>query len=86
MYVHLGGEVVVSTRDIVGIFDARIIERSEENKRFIEKQRSLGRIIPTHNHEDVKSIVITGSWVYGSPISPGTLARRILNAAASLGV
>jgi len=82
VYVHLGGEVVVSVKDIVGIFDARLLGKDAGNQRFLEIQRRSGRVLAEISVPDCKSVVITSSGVYGSPISPGTLARRILQSRA----
>lgn len=82
MYVHLGGEVIVSVRDIVGVFDARLMGRDAGNQRFLEIQRRNGRVLAEIAIPDCKSVVITSSGVYGSPISPGTLTRRILQSRA----
>lgn len=79
MYVHLGGEVVVPIREIVGIFDSRMIQRNEDNMRFIESCRSRGSIRSEMTKSDVKSIIVTVGGVYTSPISSLTLVRRVMN-------
>ena len=85
MYVHLGGDVVVPIQDIVGIFDARMIEGNEDNQRFLDVARTHGRMvaeIPTH---DRKAIVVTTDGVYTSAISSLTLVRRVTNVQWGLG-
>lgn len=84
MYVHLGGEVVISVRDIVGIFDARLMGKDAENQRFLEIQRRNRRVLAEISFPDCKSVVVTSSGIYGSPISPGTLTRRILHSRSTI--
>jgi hypothetical protein len=85
MYVHLGGEVVVPIQDIIGIFDARLIEGNDDNKRFMENARSHGRILSEISKDDLKSLVVTTGGVYTSPISSLTLVRRVMNVQWGLG-
>ncbi len=85
MYVHLGGEVVVPIQEIIGIFDARLIEGNEDNQRFMEMARSHGRMRAETPHDDRKSVVVTTGGVYTSAISSLTLVRRVMNVQWGLG-
>ncbi len=79
MYLHLGGNGVVKTRDIIGIFDLDKTTVSARTRGFLaakEKQkkvRVLGEGLP-------QSFVLTATkqteTLYLSPISSGTLAKR----------
>jgi hypothetical protein len=79
MYVHLGGEVVVPIQEIVGIFDSRMIQENEDNRRFMDICRSRGSLRSDIPKSDVKSVVVTVGGVYTSPISSMTLVRRVMN-------
>ncbi len=79
MYVHLGGDVVVPINEIIGIFDARMMEGSGDNQRFMEIARSSGRMRSDVPGNDRKSVVVTASGVYTSAISSLTLMRRVTN-------
>jgi extracellular matrix regulatory protein B len=85
MYVHLGGEIVVPIQEIIGIFDARLIEGNNDNQRFIENARSHGRMLSDISKDDLKSLVVTTGGVYTSPISSLTLVRRVMNVQWGLG-
>jgi hypothetical protein len=85
VYVHVGGDVVLLIPDIVGIFDARMIEGSADNERFLERARAQGRIRIEVPRGDRKAIVVTIGGVYESAISPVTLVRRITHAGVELG-
>jgi len=77
MYVHLGGDVVVPIQDIVGIFDSRLLQDNEDNRRFMEAARRHGRIRSEVPAEGTKAVVVTVTGVYTSAISSLTLQKRV---------
>ena len=77
VYLHLGGSVVVPIQEIVGIFDSRLLQDNDDNRRFIESARSLGRIRSEVPQADCKAVVVTATGVYTSAISSLTLQRRV---------
>lgn len=79
MYVHLGGDVVVPTAEIVGIFDARLLEDNEDNRRFMDAARRAGRVRSEVPQGDWKAVVVTSTGVYTSAISSLTLQKRVMN-------
>ncbi|MBE3580390.1 MAG: DUF370 domain-containing protein [Thermoanaerobacteraceae bacterium] len=73
MYLHIGGDVLLPLKDIVGIFDYEKIGRSAANKEFWAANKKGPRL----KGEPVKSfIVTTDKKIYFSSISPVTLGRR----------
>ena len=67
MYIHIGADTVLRSRDIVAIFDATILKQQKElaqGPNWLE----LG---------NVKSVVLTPTRIYGSPISCATLHKRL---------
>lgn len=78
MYVHLGGELSLSDKWIVGIFDLDQLTESarDENLHFlrnaeaVEKLENLGGNLP-------RSIILGMDRVYLSPLSVRTLEERI---------
>ncbi len=85
MYVHLGGEVVVPIQEIIGIFDARLVEGNDDNRHFMDSARSQGRMRAETPPTERKSIVVTTGGVYTSAISSLTLVRRVMNVQWGLG-
>ena len=85
MYLHLGGDVVVSIQEVVGIFDARLLEGNEDNRRFVETARAQGRIRAEVPLADCKAVVVTAGGVYTSVISSLTLQKRVMNVQWGLG-
>ena len=81
MYLHLGQDVVVRTRDIVGIFDLDTSTVSKETRRYLTKAEQEGRAV-TVSTELPKSFVVcacqrTGRQiVYISQRSSSTLLKR----------
>ncbi len=55
MYIHLGDDFVVSTRDIVGIFDCKV-NVSPIVEEFLDRQKE--KVVPSVNGTP-KSIVVT---------------------------
>jgi hypothetical protein len=75
MFIHLGGQIVVQTKDLIAILDYGNKETEKKLSTFLDhsqKQESLVWI----SKEETKSIVITDQYIYASPISSLTLNRR----------
>ncbi|MEG1999821.1 MAG: DUF370 domain-containing protein [Evtepia sp.] len=76
MYLHIGGSVMIRTRDLIGIFDMDnsstsfltrdFLRRAEENKRIVNISDDLP-----------KSFVLCENKVYLSQLSSATLLKRI---------
>ncbi|GIP50971.1 MULTISPECIES: extracellular matrix regulator RemB [Paenibacillus] len=75
MYIHLGGEKVILSSELVAIFDISIEKSSKISKQFVShaiKEKHVMRI----GEEEPKSIVVTKNTVYYSPISSATLKKK----------
>lgn len=79
MYLHLGRDVVVSTNDILGIFDLDNSTVKKSTRDFLEKMQRRGEIVDV-SEELPKSFILCqngrGQMVYLSQISPATLLKR----------
>jgi hypothetical protein len=81
MYLHLGQDVVVRWKDIVGIFDLETSSVSRVTKDYLKMAQRSGKVINV-SLELPKSFVVCASEkdkavsVYISQISPATLLRR----------
>ncbi|WEK54248.1 MAG: DUF370 domain-containing protein [Candidatus Cohnella colombiensis] len=75
MYIHLGGEKLIRSSQLIAIFDISIEQSSKLSKQFVQHAQS-NREVETIGEEDPKSIVITEKKVYYSPISTTTLKKR----------
>jgi extracellular matrix regulatory protein B len=75
VYIHLGGEKIIRTSQLVAIFDISIEQSSKLSRQFVvhaQKNKEVEAI----GEEDHKSIVVTEHKVYYSPISTSTLKKR----------
>ncbi|MGG1314124.1 MULTISPECIES: extracellular matrix regulator RemB [Cohnella] len=75
MYIHLGGEKIIRTSQLVAIFDISIEQSSKLSRQFVAHARK-NREVETIGDEEPKSIVVTEEKVYYSPISSSTLKKR----------
>ena len=75
MYIHLGGEKIIRTSQVVAIFDISIEHSSKLSRQFVA-QAQKNRGVETIGEEEPKSIVLTEDRVYFSPISSSTLKKR----------
>ena len=75
MYIHLGGEKIIRSTELVAIFDVSIEKSSRISKQFVNAARE-NKVVETIGEEEAKSIVVTKSVVYYSPISSATLKKR----------
>lgn len=75
MYIHLGGEKIIRTSQVVAIFDISIEHSSKLSRQFIENAQN-NRAAETIGDEEPKSIVLTRDRVIFSPISTSTLKKR----------
>ncbi len=75
MYIHLGGEKVIRSRELIAIFDIGSEKPSKEPRTYLlnsEQTLTVERI----GDEEPKSLVVTDSKLYYSPISSSTLKKR----------
>ncbi len=75
MYLHIGSSVIIPVLDILGIFDLSL-NKSSSTKEFLQSIEGK-HIVMTTDIEDCKSFIITDDKLYFSPISPGTLKKRV---------
>ncbi|MCE5172495.1 DUF370 domain-containing protein [Paenibacillus profundus] len=75
MYIHLGGERVIRSSELVAIFDVSIEKSSKLSKQFVANAHKV-RNVETIGEEAAKSIVVTKGKVFYSPISSTTLKKR----------
>ncbi|MCD1261791.1 DUF370 domain-containing protein [Paenibacillus athensensis] len=75
MFIHLGGEKIIRASELIAIFDLSIEKSSKISKQFIQ-QAGKEKRIEVIGEEECKSLVVTESKVYYSPISSTTLKKR----------
>ncbi len=79
MYLHLGGDVVILKKSIVGIFDLDTATISKHTKNYLTLAEKEGRVVNV-SYELPKSFVVCIedgiARVYISQISSQTLTKR----------
>ncbi|WP_017725791.1 extracellular matrix regulator RemB [Halalkalibacterium ligniniphilum] len=75
MFIHLGGDTVIRSKDVIAILNSDMKDSSGITKHFLE-QHEKGRQIINISSDLMKSIVVTQTKIYYSPISSVTLKRR----------
>jgi hypothetical protein len=81
MYIHLGENTLVKSKDIIGIFDLDNATVMKSTRNYLKKATSENRIINV-SYELPKSFTVTAEnkyTVYISLLSPQTLYGRIKN-------
>jgi hypothetical protein len=76
MFLHVGGDVVVRIGDLVAILDRRSADASGATREFVGFMGAQGRVEDVSQGE-AKAIVVCTDRVVLSPISAGTLRRRV---------
>ncbi len=74
MFIHLGGDTIIQRKSVIGIFDLKAID-VPSSKNFFTALRA-GRLVEDISSGTAKSLVLTDTRAYLSPISPGTLKKR----------
>lgn len=77
MFLHLGADLVVPLRDVIGIHDLKAAN-SKVNNEFIRLMKNSKKVIDISDNSP-KSFIITDHRVYLSPISSITLKKRASN-------
>lgn len=76
MFIHLGGDVVVSKEEVIAIVSTQLMKKTETNREFMELAENDGFITPITERTNAKSVIITTKKIYLSPISSVTLKKR----------
>lgn len=76
LFIHIGGDTVVRTKDIISIINANEINL-KRNSTFLKNLEKVFQV--KIKNEEIKSYVITVDKIYYSPISSLTLNKRANN-------
>lgn len=79
MYLHLGQDTMINTKQVIGIFDLDTATLSKKSRDFLAKAEKEGRVVTTST-ELPKSFVVTDQQkgiIYISQLSAPTLKKRV---------
>ncbi len=79
MYLHVGNEVILNEKDVVGVFDIENASISKFTKEFLSRSQKAGEVV-TVTGDIPKSLVV---WerngerkLFLSQLAPATLRKR----------
>lgn len=76
MYLYLGGECVVRTGDIIGIFDMDTSTVNKATRDYLNKAEKNHRVIYV-NYDLPKSFIVLKDKIYVCPLNTSTLLKRV---------
>lgn len=75
MYLHIGGDTMISSEKIIGIFDMDTSTVNKATRDYLAKAEKEKRVIYV-NFDLPKSFIVTENAVYVSPLNTSTLNKR----------
>lgn len=79
MYLHVGKEIILKSKDIIGIFDLDTATVSKRTRDYLNKAEKAGEVVNVTT-ELPKSFIVCrekkGKKIYISQISSSTLEKR----------
>lgn len=76
MYLHLGQETVLRTREVLGVFDLDTATLSKHTRDYLAKAEREGRVTNVSPELPKSFIVTSDGRVFVSQISAATLKKR----------
>ena len=75
MYIHLGGDIAISTKDILGIFDMDTSTVNKSTRDYLSNAEKNKKVIYV-NYELPKSFIVCKKKIYVCPLNTATLLKR----------
>lgn len=81
MYVNIGEDTIIHTREIIAFFDFNGLMTSEVNQPIV---KDILEQLDENAASAIKSLVVTTNGLFLSPFSPATLNRRMQSIMATM--
>lgn len=75
MYIYLGGDIAISTKDIIGIFDMDTSTVNKATRDYLSKAEKEKKVVYV-NYELPKSFIVCRDKIYVCPLNTATLLKR----------
>lgn len=75
MYLHIGEDTVINTKNIIGIFDMDTSTVNKATRDYLAKAEKDKKVIYV-NYDLPKSFIVTENNIYVSPLNTNTLLKR----------
>ncbi len=79
MYIHLGNDIAVQTKTIIGIFDFDYCSVDKRSRSFLNKAQKNGEVVVVTQDLPKSFVVVSENKkkkVYITNVSPATLTKR----------
>lgn len=76
MFLHLGEDTVVNSKEIIGIFDMDTSTVNKATRDFLSLAEKNKKVVYV-NYDLPKSFVVTNDKVFVSPVATSTLLKRV---------
>lgn len=76
MYIHLGGDTVISTKEIIGIFDMDTSTVNKATRDYLSIAEKNKKVVYV-NYELPKSFIVCSDKIYVCPLNTATLLKRV---------
>lgn len=75
MYIYLGGDIAISTKNIIGIFDMDTSTVNKATRDYLSKAEKEKNVVYV-NYELPKSFIVCKDKIYVCPLNTATLLKR----------
>ena len=75
MYLYLGGDIILKSDKIIGIFDMDTSTVNKATRDYLSKTEKEKRTVYV-NYELPKSFIVTEDKIYVCPLNTATLLKR----------
>ena len=75
MYLYLGGDIVLKSDKIIGIFDMDTSTVNKATRHYLSKAEKEKKTVYV-NYELPKSFIVTEDKIYVCPLNTATLLKR----------
>jgi regulator of extracellular matrix RemA (YlzA/DUF370 family) len=77
MYIHIGDKIIISSQNMVGIFNKKTLEKSEENNNYTATlKQNTKSVIVQHNNSILESRISPFTLLKRNEIKDGILWRK----------
>ena len=76
MYIYLGGNTVISSNEILGIFDMDTSTVNKATRAYLSNSEKNKKVIYV-NYELPKSFIVCKDKIYICPLNTSTLLKRV---------
>lgn len=77
MFVHIGGEYTIPVDSVISLINLETVQASSTDMNRFLKEQEDANILEYVSEEIPRSLILTDDRTYVSPLSVGTLLKRI---------